>query len=119
MASFNTRIYDASSVAYNILDQTYIDGSNCIPINGTTWYPNKFGNVMCSFCVDGGDSILGGNVIITGDISACSNVLVNNQLTVVGSSAVPTLTSADSSTSSCSTIRTSTSGTGTPTDPCL
>ena len=70
MASFNTQTYDSTSVVYNILDQTYIDGSNCIPINGTTYYPNLFGNVMCSFFVDGGDSILGGNTIITRVVSS-------------------------------------------------
>ena len=98
MASFNTRIYDPSSVVYNILDQTYIDGSNCIPINGTTYYPNLFGNVICSFVVDNGDSILGGNAIITGDVSCCSNMLIKGNLKINGNCTVPTLASTDSST---------------------
>ena len=76
--SFNTKPYDPSSKSFNILDPIYIDGANDIPISGTTWYPGIFGNVMCSFCVDAGVTILGGNVIVTGDISGCSNVVIKN-----------------------------------------
>ena len=65
---FNTKIYDPSSKSFNILDPIYIDGSNDIPISGTTWYPGIFGNVMASFIVDASDTILDGNVIVTGDI---------------------------------------------------
>ena len=72
MASFNTISYDKSSVAYNMMSPIFIDGSNSIPMSGSQCYNGVFGNVMAGFCVDGLDSILGGNVIITGDVSCCS-----------------------------------------------
>ena len=81
MASFNTTVYDTTTSNYNMSLATYIDGSNCIPMSGTKWYNGVYGNVMCSFAVDGGDSILGGNVIMTGDVSCCSRLLVNGVAT--------------------------------------
>ena len=76
MACFNTRTYNSTAISYNTVDPIYIDGSNCIPIKGSIYYSNLFPDVMCSFCVDGGDSISGGNTIITGDVSCCSNMLM-------------------------------------------
>ncbi len=81
MASFNNTTYDTTQTNYNMSLATYIDGSNCIAMSGTKWYNGVYGNVMCSFAVDGGDSILGGNVIMTGDVSCCSRLLVNGVAT--------------------------------------
>ena len=69
MSYFNTITYDASNVAYNTELPIYLDGTtSSIPVNGTKYYGNVFGNVMCSFIVDGGDSILGGNVLVSQNI---------------------------------------------------
>ena len=81
MASFNTTSYDKISGAYNMMSPIFIDGSNSIPMSGSQYYNGVFGNVMAGFCVDGLDSILGGNVIITGDVSCCSRLLVNGNTT--------------------------------------
>ena len=40
-------------------------GNNNVPVDGIKYYGNKFGQVMTSFIVDPGDSILGGNLIVT------------------------------------------------------
>ena len=81
MASFNTAVYDITPETYNMSLATYIDGSNCIAMSGTKWYNGAFGELMCSFAVDGGDSILGGNVIISGDATCCSKLLVKGVTT--------------------------------------
>lgn len=93
MASFNTAVYDITPETYNMSLPTYIDGSNCIAMSGTKWYDGAFGELMCSFAVDGGDSILGGNVIISGDVTCCSKLLVKGVTTFNASpvcSVVPT-----------------------------
>ena len=69
MSYFNTLTYDPSNVAYNTELPIYLDGTtSSIPVNGTKYYGNVFGNVMCSFIVDGGDTILGGNVLVSQNI---------------------------------------------------
>jgi hypothetical protein len=63
---FNSTTYNASSTAYNSEFPVYVDGTTAtIPVNGSKYYGNVFGNVMCSFIVDGGDTILGGNLLLT------------------------------------------------------
>ena len=69
MSYFNTIIYDASNVSYNTELPISLDGTtSSIPVNGTKYYGNVFGNVMCSFIVDGGVTILGGNVLVSQNI---------------------------------------------------
>ena len=69
MSYFNTIPCDLSNVAYNTELPIYLDGiSSSIPVNGAKYYGNVLRNEMCSFIVDGGDSILGGNVLVTQNI---------------------------------------------------
>ena len=65
--SFNTKTYDSTNNNYNANFDTYIIGSNNVPVDGVKYYNNKFGQVMTSFIVDNGDSILGGNLIVSND----------------------------------------------------
>ena len=60
---FNTKTYDSTNNNYNTNFDTYIIGNNNIPADGVKYYSNKFGQVMTSFMVDNGDSVLGGNLI--------------------------------------------------------
>ena len=62
---FNTKTYDSTNNNYNTNFDTYIIGNNNIPVDGVKYYNNKFSQVMSSFIVDGGDTILGGNLIVT------------------------------------------------------
>ena len=58
MSYINTITYDPSNVAYNTELPIYVNGTtSSIPVNGAKYYGNVFGNVMCSFIVDGGDTI--------------------------------------------------------------
>jgi hypothetical protein len=84
MVSFNTKPYDKTSTAYNMMSPVLIDGSNSVPMSGTQYYNGLFGNVMAGFCVDGLDSVLGGNVIITGDVSCCAGLAVNGNVYIGG-----------------------------------
>ena len=53
MSYFNTLTYDPSNVSYNTELPIYLDGTtSSIPVNGTKYYGNVFGNVMCSFIVE-------------------------------------------------------------------
>ena len=61
--SFNTKTYDSTNNNYNANFDTYIIGNNNVPVDGIKYYGNKFGQVMTSFIVDNGDSILGGDLI--------------------------------------------------------
>ena len=65
--SFNTKTYDSTNNNYNANFDTYIIGNNNVPVDGVKYYDNKFGQVMTSFIVDNGDSILGGNLIVSND----------------------------------------------------
>ena len=91
MVSFNTTSYDKSSTTYNLMSPIFIDGSNSIPMSGTQYYNGVFGNVMAGFCVDGLDSVLGGNVIITGDLSCCTGLAVNGNVYIGGNTIFGTI----------------------------
>ena len=84
MVLFNTTSYNKTSTAYNLMSPIFIDGSNSIPMSGTQYYNGLFGNVMAGFCVDGLDSVLGGNVIVTGDLSCCTGLAVNGNVYIGG-----------------------------------
>jgi len=94
MASFNTTTYDTTDQSFNLLNPIYINAApettstkyprNPISISGKNYYNGVFGNVMCSFAVDGGDSVLGGNVIIAGDLSCCARVAINGNTSITG-----------------------------------
>ena len=81
---FNTTIYDPSNNNYNTNYDTYISGNNNIPLNGGKYYDNKFGKIMATFIVDGGDSVLGGNVLISNELNCYGNISSksNNKLNV-------------------------------------
>jgi hypothetical protein len=78
MSNFNTSTYDTSSNNYNVSFPTYIEAENNIPVDGLKYYDSKFGQVMCSFAIDKGDSVLGGNVIISNDLSIYGNIHTNS-----------------------------------------
>jgi hypothetical protein len=78
MSNFNTSTYDTSNNNYNVSFPTYIEAENNIPVDGLKYYDSKFGQVMCSFAIDEGDSVLGGNVIISNDLSIYGNILTNS-----------------------------------------
>ena len=70
MSYFSNVTYDASNTGYNSEYPIYIDGTSAsIPVNGTKYYGNVFGNVMCSLINEGGDTILGGNLLVTQNIN--------------------------------------------------
>ena len=70
MSYFSNVTYDASTTGYNSEYPIYIDGTSAsIPVNGAKYYGNVFGNVMCSLINDGGDTILGGNLLVTQNIN--------------------------------------------------
>ena len=62
---FNTKTFDSTNNNYNANFDTYVIGNNNVPVDGIKYYSNKFCQVMTSFIVDPGDSILGGNLIVT------------------------------------------------------
>ena len=62
---FNTKTYYSTNNNYNANFDTYIIGNNNIPVDGIKYYSNKFAQIMASFIVDSGDTILGGNLIVT------------------------------------------------------
>ena len=83
MATFGTTAYSAASKAYNAKLPTYIDGTAAtVPASGTATYSGLFGNVMCAFAVDGGDSVLGGNAIVTGALNLAGGMTAITSSTV-------------------------------------
>ena len=62
---FNTKTYDSTNNNYNANFDTYVIGNNNVPVDGIKYYSDKFGQVMTSFIVDSGDTILDGNLIVT------------------------------------------------------
>ena len=86
---FNTKIYDSTNNNYNTNFDTYIIGNNNIPVNGNLYYNNKFGKLMTSFIVDSGDSILGGNVIISENTTVHGKCDFKNNLTIAGNVYIP------------------------------
>ena len=81
---FNTTIYDPSNNNYNTNYDTYISGNDNIALNGEKYYENKFGKIMATFIVDGGDSVLGGNVLISNELNCYGNISnkINSKLNV-------------------------------------
>ena len=81
-ANFNNQPYDDQNNEYNQFGSIYIDGSNNISLSGTKYYNSLFPDLMASFVVDKGDSILGGNVIIAGDTKITGNLNVGSDLSL-------------------------------------
>ena len=87
--SYNTKIYDSTNNNYNANFDTYIMGNNNIPVDGNLYYNNKFGKVMTSFIVDSGDSILGGNVLVSENVTILGKCDFKNDLTIGGNVYIP------------------------------
>ena len=87
--SFNTKTYDSTNNNYNANFDTYIIGSNNVPVDGVKYYNNKFGQVMTSFIVDNGDSILGGNLIVTNDTTIHGICDFKNDVFIGGNVFIP------------------------------
>ena len=84
MSYFSNVTYDLKSTGYNSEYPIYIDGTSAsIPVNSAKYYGNVFGNVMCSFINDGGDTILGGNVIVTQNVNLGGGLYILQTYTVV------------------------------------
>ena len=81
--SFNTKTYDNGNHNYNTNFDTYINGNNTIALDGTKYYDSKFGKVMASLVVDNGDSIFGGNVIISNALTVYDNVMIGGQISLL------------------------------------
>ena len=79
---FNTRTYDSTNNNYNTNFDTYIIRNNNLLVDGVKYYGNKFGQVMRSFMVDNGDSILGGNLIVTDSTTIHGNCNLKNDVTI-------------------------------------
>ena len=81
---FNTTIYDPSNNNYNTNYDTYISGNNNIAVDGGKYYNNKFHKIMASFVVDSGDTVLGGNVIVSNELNCYGNISnkINSKLNV-------------------------------------
>ena len=81
---FKTTIYDPSNNNYNTNYDTYISGNNNIAVDGSKYFENKFGKIMATFVVDTGDTILGGNVLISDELYCYGNISSksNNKLNV-------------------------------------
>ena len=87
--SFNTKTYDSTNNNYNANFDTYIIGNNNVPVDGVKYYNNKFGQVMTSFIVDNGDSILGGNLIVTNDTTIHGICDFKNDVFIGGNVFIP------------------------------
>ena len=81
---FNTKTYDSTNNNYNANFDTYVIGNNNVPVDGVKYYSNKFGQVMTSFIVDSGDSILGGNLIVTESTIIHGKSNFKNDVTITG-----------------------------------
>ena len=92
---FNTKTYDATNNNYNANFDTSIIGNNNVPVDGIKYYNNKFGQVMTSFIVDSGDTILGGNLIVTesttihGKSNFKSDVIITGNVYIPGNLITP------------------------------
>ena len=87
--SFNTKIYDSTNTNYNANFDTYIMGNNNIPVDGNLYYNNKFGKIMTSFIVDSGDSVFGGNVLVSENLTIHGKGEFKNDLTIGGNVYIP------------------------------
>ena len=88
---FNTKTYDSTNNNYNANFDTYVIGNNNVPVDGIKYYSNKFGQVMTSFIVDSGDSILGGNLIVTESTTIHGKSNFKNDVTINGNVYIPGL----------------------------
>ena len=88
---FNTKTYDSTNNNYNANFDTYIIGNNNVPVDGIKYYNNKFGQIMTSFIVDSGDTILGGNLIVTESTTIHGKTQFKNDLTITGNVYIPGL----------------------------
>ena len=86
---FNTKTYDMTNNNYNANFDTYIIGNNNVPVDGIKYYSNKFGQVMTSFIVDSGDTILGGNLIVTESTTIHGKSNFKNDVTITGNVYIP------------------------------
>ena len=87
--SYNTKTYDSTNNNYNANFDTYIMGNNNIPVDGSLYYNNKFGKIMTSFIVDSGDSVLGGNVLVSENLTIHGKGDFKNVLTIGGNVYIP------------------------------
>ena len=87
--SYNTKIYDSTNNNYNANFDTYIMGNNNIPVDGNLYYNNKFGKIMTSFIVDSGDSVLGGNVLVSENLTIHGKCDFKNDVTITGNVFIP------------------------------
>ena len=91
MSYFNSKAYDPLDISYNVSFCTYIEGTtNHVPISGTTYYNGKFPDVMCAFAVDGGDTVLGGNVLISNQLSLYDTLNLGGDISANGIPISPT-----------------------------
>ena len=88
---FNTKTYDSTNNNYNANFDTYIIGNNNVPVDGIKYYSNKFGQVMTSFIVDSGDSILGGNLIVTESTTIHGKSNFKSDVIITGNVYIPGL----------------------------
>ena len=86
---FNTKTFDSTNNNYNTNFDTYVIGNNNVPVDGIKYYSNKFGQVMTSFIVDSGDSILGGNLIVTESTTIHGKSNFKNDVTITGNVYIP------------------------------
>ena len=86
---FNTKPYNSTNNNYNTNFDTYIIGNNNIPVDGIKYFNGKFGQVMTSFIVDSGDTILGGNVIISENVTIHGKSDFKNDVTITGNVFIP------------------------------
>ena len=107
--SFNTKTYDNGNHNYNTNFDTYINGNNTIALDGTKYYDSKFGKVMASLVVDNGDSIFGGNVIISNALTVYDNIMIGGQISLLNSYTLSFIANTYTNTS-CLNLTTSSSG---------
>ena len=107
--SFNTKTYDSGNNNYNTNFDTFIDGNNNIALDGTKYYDSKFGKVMASFVVDNGDSILGGNAIISNALTVYDNMIIGGQISLLNTYTISFIRNKYNNTS-CLNLSTSSTG---------
>ena len=82
---FNTKTYDSTNNNYNANFDTNIIGNNNVPVDGIKY----FGQVMTSFIVDSGDTILGGNQIVKESRTIHGKSNFKNDVTITGNVYIP------------------------------
>ena len=107
--SFNTKIYDSGNNNYNTNFDTYINGNNNIALDGTKYYDSKFSQIMASFVVDNGDSIFGGNAIISNALIVYDDIMIGGQISLLNAYTISFIGNTYTNIS-CSNLSTSSSG---------